>query len=76
MLGNGWPKPTDTFANDLRAAVAQVAAELNAAGDAKVHSFVTSQVQPGLGCGTHPSVAQHQTLGLELAAELKRTLGL
>jgi lysophospholipase L1-like esterase len=76
MLGNGWPQMTDTFADDLRAAVAQVAADLNAAGDARVHAFVTTQLSPGLGCGTHPNVAQHEMLGLELAAELRTTLGL
>lgn len=76
MLGNGWPQPTDTFADDLRAAVTQVAERFNAAGDAKVHPYITSTVQPGLGCGTHPSVEQHRTLGLELAAELRTRLGL
>jgi len=76
MLGNGWPQATDTFADDLRAAVAQVAADLNAAGDTRVHAFVTTQLTPGLGCGTHPSTAQHHMLGLELAAELRATLGL
>jgi lysophospholipase L1-like esterase len=76
MLGDGWPNPTDTFASDLRASVLQVAADLNAAGDTRVHAFVTSQLSPGLGCGTHPNTAQHQMLGLELAAELRETLGL
>lgn len=76
MLGNGWPQPTDTFADDLRAAVAQVAADLNAAGDARVHAFFTTQLSPGLGCGTHPDTAQHRMLGLELADELRTTLGL
>jgi low affinity Fe/Cu permease len=57
-------------ADDLRGAVEQVAADLNATGDARVHAFVATQLSPGLGCGTHPNVAQHQMLGLELPAEL------
>jgi len=76
MLGNGWPQATDTFADDLRAAVAQVASDLNTAGDARVHAFVMTQLTPGLGCGTHPNAAQHEMLGLQLAAELRATLGL
>ena len=76
MLGNGWPQATDTFADDLRAAVTDVAARFNGAGDARVHAFFTTQLQPGLGCGTHPNVEQHAMLGQELAAELRSSLGL
>lgn len=69
MLGNGWPNPTDTFADDLRAAVGAVAERFVAAGDTQVVAFEISAIQ-GQGCGTHPDAEQHAALGEELAAEL------
>jgi Carbohydrate esterase 2 N-terminal/GDSL-like Lipase/Acylhydrolase family len=64
-----------TPATDLRAAVAAAAQQLNEQGDPKVHSFVTSKVA-GLACSGHPNAEQQEQLGLELATEIERVLGM
>jgi len=69
MLGNGWPTATDTFATDLVTAVTAVETSFVGVDD-KVHSFQISGIS-GQGCGTHPNVAQHATLGTELAEAIR-----
>jgi lysophospholipase L1-like esterase len=56
-------------------ALTQAVAQLNTAGDAKVHFFMTTRVA-GRACSGHPDAAQHQQLADELTAELRRVLGL
>jgi lysophospholipase L1-like esterase len=74
MLGNGWPKAADTFLDDQRAAIAEVARHFGAAGDDKVHEFVATKLS-GTGCGTHPSVEQHASMAAELGHTIKATMG-
>ncbi len=74
MLGNGWPKAADTFLDDQKAAIAEVARHFADAGDDRVHEFVTTKLS-GTGCGTHPSVEQHASMAAELGDYIKTTMG-
>ena len=74
MLGDGWPKPTDTAATDLRIALDQVVDHFAIRGDVKVHRFFATRVQ-GQGCGSHPDVAQQAATAKELGTYLASLLG-
>jgi len=74
MLSDGWPKPSDTSATDLRTALGLVVDHFAARGDHKIHKFLVTRVQ-GQGCGSHPDVAQQAATATELRAFLAAILG-
>jgi len=74
MLVNGWPSPTDTFRDDLEAALTLVEEHYVAAGNTQVHKFFVPKV-PGLGCGTHPGVAEHAETAALVEPFVRETMG-
>lgn len=74
MLGDGYPSPTDQYLTDQKTALADMEAELKAGGDSKVHKFYTTKLY-GEGCGTHPSVAQHEAMAAELSSFVAPIVG-
>lgn len=74
MLGDGWPSPNDKYLTDQQTALANVEAHFQSGGDPNVHAYNTTKLY-GDGCGTHPSVAQHQAMAAELGAFIQTTVG-
>ncbi len=74
MLTNGWPNATDTFRDDLEAALTAVEQHYVSAGETRVHKFLIPKV-PGAGCGTHPSVAEHAGTAALVEPFVRETLG-
>ncbi len=69
MLGDGWPTPGDKSATNQWTAINKVVDAFNGQGDARVHKFYSSKIV-GLGCGTHPSAAQHALMADQLGASM------
>jgi len=68
MLHDGWPDATFTSDTSQRAAISQVADELNATdvGTGKLHVVLADYSKTkytGRGCGTHPNVFEHSIIG-------------
>lgn len=63
MLNDGWPDATYTSNTSQRAAITQVADDVNAAdGAGKLHVILPDYASAryvGRGCGTHPNVWEH-----------------
>jgi hypothetical protein len=74
MLPDGWPSPTDKSATNLKNALTGVVNEFNGNGDTKVHKFYVTKV-PGTGCGTHPGIAEHANMALEVGNYVKSVMG-
>jgi lysophospholipase L1-like esterase len=74
MLGDGWPDSNYKSSSNLIETIHAVEDHFADEGDDLVHAFEVSKLS-GLGCGTHPNVAQHETLGEELAAEIAGIVG-
>jgi lysophospholipase L1-like esterase len=74
MLGDHWPKPTDTFAADQKNAIAKTVDALNAEGDVHVYKHFSSPIV-GIGCGTHPSVEQQAMMASQLRAVIAPVMG-
>lgn len=74
MLGDGWPDESYTSATSLKETIAATEAHFSDAGDDRVHAFEVAKLS-GQGCGTHPNVEQHATLGEELAEEIAAIVG-
>jgi hypothetical protein len=74
MLTNGWPNPTDTFRDDLEAALTLVEDHYVSAGNDQVHKFFVPKV-PGRGCGTHPNVEEHATTAALVEPFVRETMG-
>ncbi|MFZ5893943.1 MAG: SGNH/GDSL hydrolase family protein [Myxococcota bacterium] len=74
MLHDGWPDATYTSDTSHRAAITQVAADLNATdvGAGKIHVISADYSKTkitGRGCGTHPNVFEHSIMaGTEASA--------
>ncbi|HEX6764262.1 MAG TPA: hypothetical protein VF103_02265, partial [Polyangiaceae bacterium] len=74
MLTNGWPNATDTFRDDLEAALTLVEDHYVAQGNTHVHKFFVPKV-PGVGCGTHPGVEEHAQTAALVEPFVRETMG-
>jgi lysophospholipase L1-like esterase len=74
MLTNGWPNATDTFRDDLEAALTLVEDHYVEAGSTQVHKFSIPKV-PGVGCGTHPGVEEHADTAALVEPFVRETMG-
>lgn len=77
MLNDNWP-PQSKALTTIRGYLTALVAELNKAGDAKVH-FLEFAVQDvnndGGGANWHPSLKTHQKMAAKLVEALKKDLG-
>jgi hypothetical protein len=74
ILGDGYPTAADTYATDLKTALADMAAYYAGKSDMKVHTVIIDKVA-GNGCGGHPDVAQQAAAAAQVQAAISAALG-
>jgi hypothetical protein len=74
ILGDGYPTNTDTYATDLKTALADMATYYSGLADTKVHTVLIDKVS-GNGCGGHPDVLQQAAAGMQVQQAISAALG-